>query len=99
MDSSGNEDFALEDEIQLSFEEITKKEILLKKIIEVTNFLFEKGSETQQKLELSEDNLNRMTIEKQEAMNNFHQVTAQLEQAANKIEDLERSNDNLQKKF
>jgi hypothetical protein len=47
MDSSGNEDFALEDEVQMSFEEITKKENLLKKIIEVTNFLFEKSGTTQ----------------------------------------------------
>jgi len=51
MDSSGNDDFALEDEVQMSFEEITKKENLIKKLIEVTNFLFEKSSNMQQKHE------------------------------------------------
>lgn len=66
MDSSGNDDFALEDEVQMSFEEITKKENLIKKLIEVTNFLFEKSATMQQKHEQSEDKTNRLNIEKQE---------------------------------
>jgi hypothetical protein len=66
MDSSGNDDFALEDEVQMSFEEITKKENLIKKLIEVTNFLFEKSATMQHKHEQSDDKLNRLNIEKQE---------------------------------
>jgi hypothetical protein len=50
----------------MSFEEITKKENLIKKLIEVTNFLFEKSATMQQKHEQSEDKTNRLNIEKQE---------------------------------
>jgi hypothetical protein len=46
MSSLSEEDLHLEEEVQMSFEEITRKEGQLKNLLEVTNFLFRKTEES-----------------------------------------------------
>jgi hypothetical protein len=50
MNSKQEEDFDLEDEVAMAFEEVTRREKQMKQVIEVTNFLFTNQETSQERL-------------------------------------------------